>query len=212
MPETNAIIDLSHHNGDVDLVAAKLDGVVGVVHKATQGIDYKDPLYDRNRQRAKQAGLLWGAYHFGTAEDGAAQADHFLGVVAPGPEDLVVLDFERSTSSSMSLEQARSFVTRIHDKIGRWPGFYSGDYVSELLGAAHDPILSRCWFWLACYRSTPKVPPNWPSWTLWQYTDGTNGPDPAPVSGIGRCDRDKFNGDSATLQSFWKDLHRTNYV
>jgi lysozyme len=213
MVETSAIVDLSHYNGDVDLVAAKLDGVLGVIHKATQGTNHKDPRYDQNHQRAQQAGLLWGAYHFGTAEDGVAQADYFLAAVSPGPKDLVVLDFERdATPPSMTLDQARAFVTRVHDRIGRWPGLYSGDYVTELLGANHDPVLSRCWLWLARYGSVVAVPPTWQSWTLWQYTDGSHGPDPLPVNGIGRCDRDKFNGDAAALQSFWTELHRTRYA
>lgn len=213
MPETNAIIDLSHHNGDVDLVAAKVDGILGVIHKATQGTTYRDPVYDLNHQRATQAGLFWGAYHFGTGDDGAVQAEHFLSIVTPGPDDLVVLDFESNPQGpSMSLKEARAFVSHIHDKIGRWPGFYSGNYVKELLGAARDPVLSRCWLWLAQYSSVADVPRNWDAWTLWQYTDGTHGPEPNAVSGVGRCDRDKFNGDAAALRSFWTQLHRTNYA
>jgi len=38
MAESNAVIDLSHHNGDIDLQAAKGDGVLGVIQKATQGL------------------------------------------------------------------------------------------------------------------------------------------------------------------------------
>jgi lysozyme len=47
------------------------------------------------------------------------------------------------------------------------------------------------------------VPAGWPTWTLWQYTDGAYGPQPYEVAGVGRCDRDMFNGDEAQLQALW---------
>jgi len=203
MAESNTIIDLSHHNGDVDLRRAKAAGILGVIQKATQGTGYKDPTFDANREQAIQAGLLFGAYHFGTGDDGVAQAEHFLSV-ANGAKDLLVLDFEGNTQGpSMTLEEARAFVIHIHDKAGRWPGFYSGHYVKELLGNTHDPVLSQCWFWLAQYGPTAVVPVNWDKWMLWQYTDGGLGPEPHSVDGVGRCDRDKFNGDADMLRRFW---------
>ena len=103
----------------------------------------------------------------------------------------------------MTLEEARAFVTHIREKTGRFPGFYSGHYIKQLLGTGSDPILSQCWFWLAQYGPTPVVPPNWQSWTLWQYTDGAFGPEPHTVRGIGRSDRDFYNGDKAGLLGFW---------
>ncbi len=69
MAESNTIIDLSHHNGDVDLGRAKAAGILGVIQKATQGTGYKDPTFDANREQAIQAGLLFGAYHFGTGDE-----------------------------------------------------------------------------------------------------------------------------------------------
>ena len=66
----NGVIDISHHNGVVDLKKAKGDGIVGVIHKATQGQAYMDPTYQANRTKAADAALLWGAYHFGTGADG----------------------------------------------------------------------------------------------------------------------------------------------
>ncbi len=39
-----------------------------------------------------------------------------------------------------------------------------------------------------------------PTYTFWQYTDGNSGDQPHQVPDIGRCDRDKFNGDLAGLK------------
>jgi lysozyme len=204
MPELNVIVDISHHNGNVDLGQVNGDGIIGVIHKATQSTNYTDPNYACNRTKAADAGLLWGAYHFGTGGDGAAQADYFLSVVSPGPNDLLVLDLEDNTQgSSMSLDEAHDFVTRVHDVTGQWPGLYSGSYIKQLLGSNKDDVLVNCWFWLAQYGSNAVVPANWPTWTMWQYTDGTSGPQPHSVGGIGSCDRDKFNGDEAGLRKLW---------
>jgi len=204
MAELNAVVDLSHHNGLVTFAKAKKSGLLGVIHKATQGTQYSDPQYPVNRSKARQQGLYWGAYHFGTGGDGIAQAEHFLDVVRPDPKDLLVLDFEANAQGpSMTLEEAREFVVHLNEKTGRWPGLYSGHYVKDLLGTAKDPVLSNCWFWLSQYGSTAVVPPNWKGWTLWQYTDGGLGPEPHEIPGIGRCDRDKFGGDAAALAKFW---------
>jgi lysozyme len=38
MPEPlNVVIDISHHDGNVNLAKAKEDGILGVIQKATQG-------------------------------------------------------------------------------------------------------------------------------------------------------------------------------
>ena len=200
----NEVVDLSHHNGPVDLKLAKQAGIFGVIHKVSQGLGFKDPLYEERRAQAIDAGLRWGAYHFGTGSDGVSQAEHFLAAAQPGPSDLLVLDFEANLQGpSMSLVEAHAFVTHVQQATGRWPGLYSGHYVKELLGTSVDPVLSNCWFWLAQYGTQAVVPPTWKRWTLWQYTDGALGPTPHEVKGIGRCDRDRFHGSAAALAKFW---------
>jgi lysozyme len=208
MPEQiNAIIDLSHWNGKVDLVKAKSNGILGIIQKATQGHTFVDPTFEINRQKAINSNLLFGAYHFGTGSEGVKQAEFFLETVQPDNDTLLVLDFEADPQGpDMTLEEARAFVTHIHSVTGRWPGLYSGHYIKNLLGVKKDPILANCWLWLAQYGPTPVVPVNWKTWTMWQYTDGAVGPKPHEVDGIGRCDRNKFNGSEAELHAFWKNI------
>jgi lysozyme len=204
----NVVVDISHHNGNVNLQKAAANGIAGVIQKASQGQSVTDPTYKTNRKKANDAGLLWGAYHFATGSDGLKQAQFFLDTITAAGDDptkvLLVLDFEPNpTGPSMDLEEARAFVTHINEETGRFPGFYSGHYIKDLLGSNTDPILSQCWFWLAQYGPTAVVPHNWPTWTMWQYTDGVAGVDPQPVDGIGRCDRDKFNGSIQQLKKLW---------
>ena len=201
----NAVIDISHHNGSrLDFAKAKADGIVGVIQKASQGQGYVDPTYRTNRNKARAAGLLWGAYHFATGADGVKQAAHFLDAVGDATDTLLVLDFEPNpTGPSISLEEARAFNTHVFEQTGRWPGLYAGHYLKELLGTRSDPVLANSWIWIAQYGPTVVVPVNWPTWTMWQYTDGGAGPEPHRVSGIGRCDRNKFNGTEAQLRRLW---------
>lgn len=205
MPNTlNAIVDISHHNGNINLQTAKDDGIIGVIHKATQGTTVIDPMYQTNRTQAANAGLLWGAYHFGTGGDGTAQAQYFLRVVGNTDNTLLVLDFEPNPGgASMALADARAFVTEVQQATGRFPGFYSGSYIKQLLGNGRDPVLAQCWLWLPEYGPTPIVPANWTTWTMWQYTDGNFGPQPHSVNGIGNCDRDQFNGTEDQLRALW---------
>lgn len=203
-PVINVVVDLSHHNRVADFNAVKSDGIVGVIHKATQGFRYTDPKYQSRRSKALDVGLLWGAYHFGVGGDGVSQAEHFLSVVNPGPHDLLVLDLEDNpTGSTMTIDDAEEFVDHIYGVVGRWPGLYTGHYIKEKLGNRTDTLLANCWFWLAQYGTRASVPPAWSTWTVWQYTDGAVGPEPHSVEGIGHCDRDKFNGDVDALRRLW---------
>lgn len=205
----NSIIDISHHNTITDISKAKAAGILGVIHKATQGATYKDPTLSANKKKITDAGLLFGAYHFGTAGDASAQADFFLSVA--GKDTLLVLDFEPNPQGhDMSLTEAEQFVHHIFTVTGRYPGLYSGHTIKEALASAHitspdQTELSKCWLWIAQYGPAPLIPKVWDKWTLWQYTDGAAGPGPYTVDGIGRCDRDQFNGTEEELLSFWKN-------
>jgi lysozyme len=205
MPLLNVVVDLSHHNTVTDFQAARDAGILGVIHKATEGTTFVDALYHQHRSQAQTAGLLWGAYHFGVKGDPQGQADHFLDTVNPGPSDLLVLDFEpNSREGTMKLAEAEQFVSRIQGQTGRFPGLYSGQ--SFLLSQIGNKttLLTNCFLWIARYASAlPVVPRGFNTFMLWQYTDGNAGLQPHQVPGIGRCDRDKFNGDEAGLRRLW---------
>src|SRR5690348_6986095 len=79
---TPIVVDLSHGDRVENLQAARAAGLVGVIHKATTGATGRDDAYAARRQAALEAGLLWGAYHWGTAADITAQVDNFLGWAA----------------------------------------------------------------------------------------------------------------------------------
>lgn len=204
----NTIIDISHHQSYVDFNKLVAGGIKGVIHKCTQGTGFLDSKYTSRKELAKSVGLLWGAYHFGENADAEVQAEWFSSCANLSEEDLAVLDFEEY-KDQMTLDQARIFITKMAAPSCRmrYPVLYSGAYfINELLGDKPiDSCLANCPLWIAQYNNKEiKVPPTWQDWTMWQYTDGTDGNQPHYTDGVGNCDRNIFNGDAIDLVKMWR--------
>lgn len=229
----NAVIDLHHRNEVLSFPAARdQSGILGVIHKASEG-DWLDPRYDERRRMAADAGLLWGAYHFGTRQNpGATQARIFLDAARPDAQTLIVLDLElneRAPGNTMDLGAAEDFVREILASTGRLPLLYShpawadGDALRGMsLGGAIAPgsLLAACDLWLADYRWEPELPRAWASrgWKMWQFAgDSLTGGGPfrdqaRMVRGIDRCDRSVFAGGRDGLLRYWTtDAGRTGF-
>jgi lysozyme len=59
------IIDIFHGEATDLAKVQKQDGIIAIIHKATQGAHFTDSSYNARKKQAKALGLLWGAYHFG---------------------------------------------------------------------------------------------------------------------------------------------------
>ncbi|WP_413989794.1 GH25 family lysozyme [Labrys okinawensis] len=201
------VVDISHHVERIDFSAVAEAGVIGVIAKATQGTNYTDPTYAVRRGLAKAAGLLWGAYHFCENGNVSDQVQHFLTQAAPGPNTLLVVDFEKNPqdpTNSMSLPDMVAFLGQLEDKTKRKPVIYGGAYLKEALGAQPNAALSGYRLWWAEYGPTPKYPGLWPNYWLWQYTDGKSGPQPRSIAGITEpCDLNYYSGAADDLRKEW---------
>ncbi len=81
----DAVIDLSRGVTVSDFRRVRQSNILAVIHKASEGGDYADTAYATRRPQAEAAGLLWGAYHFGTGQwSGEQQAAFFLAQARPG--------------------------------------------------------------------------------------------------------------------------------
>src|SRR3984893_2530284 len=169
------VVNLSHYDMmRPDFVAMKREGILGVIHEATYPRFERDAKYLDRQMGALQAGLLWGAYHYGDATDPVRQADHFLSVVSsawaqanPGTRPsgvLLVLDFEKNghyPGGTMRVDQSARFVERIKQRTGKYPGVYgSENRLRAVLNApgvsrADKAVLSNCWLWIANYHYQP---------------------------------------------------------
>lgn len=201
------VVDLSHYDTVTDLNAAKNAGLAGIIYKATQGSTYQDPTYAGRRGEAAAAGLLWGAYHFGDGSSVQSQVSNFLDAAQPDANTLLALDFEPNGNNTMSLDQARQFLTLVAQQAGRQPVLYSGSLIKQMLPQP-DAFFSSHKLWLAQYASQPVLPSSWQSYWLWQYSDGSAGPQPQSLPGIpgnadGQIDCNTFDGTEEELATQW---------
>lgn len=222
----DAVIDISHNVRVSDFNLVRQSNILAVIHKATEGGDWVDPSYADRRAQAESAGLLWGAYHFGTRQySGARQAQAFLNVTRPTPRTLMALDLEvndPNPNNTMTLPQAEEFVRVVQQATGRLPMVYThahfangersgrrGVRLKEPVGP--NSILARCDLWLADHREEPEVPYAWANrgWKLWQYladeteSNAAYGSVSRAIPGVTHCDRNLFAGDSEALHRYW---------
>ena len=78
----NSVVNMSHYDlMRPDFAGMAREGIAGVIHEATFPRLERDAKYAERQRAALEAGLLWGAYHFGDGTNPIAQADHFLHAV-----------------------------------------------------------------------------------------------------------------------------------
>jgi GH25 family lysozyme M1 (1,4-beta-N-acetylmuramidase) len=70
-------IDVSDNNGRLTLTKG-FSGLDFVIAKATEGIGFTDPTLPWYHAQARQAGVLFGAYHFGHPEQSAGKSEAFM--------------------------------------------------------------------------------------------------------------------------------------
>lgn len=227
-PIFTGIVDMHHADGSYDLDEVKAGGVAALWHKATEGVTYKDRGFWTAMDRAGKAGLLRGAYHFASGtSDAVAQADEFIAVVnalvQPTDDVLLALDLEGGLDEpeTMTTANAARFVERVRAVTGRWPVLYAGASKTRERFRRDPEALMRlrhCPLWLAQYGEMPTpggIPDVWPDWTLWQYTNGKEGPHdriafPRKTPGFTReaQDRSAWRGTADELRAWWLSCGR----
>ena len=201
------VVDLSHWDPAENYHQVAAAGVRGVIYKATQGTGYRDSTYAKQRQAALKAGLVWGAYHFGDASDPERQVENFLAYAQIDDQTLFSLDWEDNPNSQMKLEGARRFIDICEQKLGR-PNqcvVYSGNTAKEALGNRNDAFFGARRLWLAQYSNKAVCQASWASYWLWQYSDGTYGPEPHTVDGcvVDGVDCNHYDGTGDELAAEW---------
>lgn len=187
------VIDLSHYNvlptGEI-----ASPGLVGVIHKATQGVTYSDSKLAARYSIARQAGLLWGVYHFLTKGKLEAQLANFSTVIGTAgvldDSTLIAVDHE----DTASLDELRTFLILCEKEFHRRPVLYSGHLLKEQLATVTTTDLSHYRLWLSQYGASPTLPRGFLSYWLWQYSDV------GQVPGVnGNCDCSVFQGPAPSV-------------
>jgi lysozyme len=197
-------IDVARYQGDIDYRAVRRAGVRFVYIKSTDGGDYVDPAFRENWNRAAEAGLARGAYHFiywcRPAEE---QAAWFIQNVPADPYALPpVLDLEWNHQSSCTrkpdreeaLHMIRVILAAMEQHTGKVPVIYTDMtfHRDVLEGVELDNP-----FWLRSVAAEPHQRYQRRGFTFWQYTQT------GVVRGVrGEVDRNAFYGSEEEWTTF----------
>jgi lysozyme len=163
--------------------------------KATEGANLTDPFFNRNWKKAKEAGMVRGAYHFfNPKKDGKSQAQRFINTVKIESGDLPpVLDIEKgwNVPKAKIQQEVKAWLDAVEAAYGAKPILYTyvTFYEKYLKGKFDDYPL-----WIAHYYQ-PGSPRIGRAWHFWQHSEEGR------VNGIhSKVDFNVFNGDSADFR------------
>jgi len=172
-------IDVSAHNGVIDMDKVKKSGMDFIFIKASEGKDFKDKMFRQNYDKAKKAGLKIGIYHFFRFDrDGVEQALNLLKTIGERKPDLgIVIDVEKTgNSASVPQDSVNIRLSQMVDYLnllGHRVMFYTNregyyDYIAETFPGS--PL------WICGFSENPINA----EWTFWQFNhrgkvDGING-------------------------------------
>ena len=168
-------IDVSRHQGEIDWEKLKAgDGTSAPVEfvymKATEGSDFVDKNFKTNFTKAKELGLVRGAYHyFSPHSGGLAQANQFIKTVKLQKGDLPpVVDVEENPKNrKLFMQELKIFIAKIEEHYGVKPIVYSyKKYKEHYLS---EPYFNKYPLWVAHYYVN-KLDENI-DWLMWQCSD-----------------------------------------
>lgn len=194
-------IDVSRFQGDIDWQLVADSGVKFAYIQISRSITDIDAKFPYNWRRAKEVGILRGAYQrFQPGQDVLGQAKLFLEKLGPFEEgDLPpMLDVEDTNGlgASQIAAAVRTWMEYVEPRVGVKPIIYTGYYFwRDSVGGAD---FSDHPLWIANYSATcPLVPPKWTRWTIHQYSST------ATIPGItaNTVDVNRFNGTLEQLKA-----------
>lgn len=156
--------------------APSTDGLDFAFVKVTEGLTYLNPRWPSQRDHAKQAGLVWGAYHYPhMANSVQAEADHFLAQVTWQDGDVIVLDWEGYDDANKGL--AHSVQATYKDEWLRYvksrlPGHRVGTYCNtDYLNNIDATGYFGDFLWIATAGRAAGDPGIASEWLFHQYGD-----------------------------------------
>ena len=194
-------IDVSKYQGAIDFEQVRAAGVSFVYIKATEGGDRLDERFVENWNKARAAGIPYGAYHFTYwCRPLSEQADWFIQNVPKDPDAMPpVLDVEwnfesptcpKKVPKEEALRQMQDFLIKVERHYGKKPVIYADiPFHKDIL---HDGHFGDYAFWIRAVKDPPHERYPGRNWTFWQFTaTGTIPGIPAKV------DRNVFAGSRA---------------
>lgn len=135
-------VDISHHQGSFDLGRTAREGFDFAIMKATEGNSFVDKQFASNLAKARNAGLIYAAYHYVRANSSAAsQVRHIASVVPPSCP--VILDVEHGGGN---IALTRDLNQRLNAAGYRTPLLYLPKWYWEQIGRPNMSGLPPLWF------------------------------------------------------------------
>lgn len=221
-------IDISKHQGSVDMSKVAAAGMRFVICKATEGVTYTDPKFFESWRDLVKMGptapgqpdrLYRGAYHFARPDNnpgragGEAEGKNFASVLKQVSgfgtgAFCLALDFEKRIDDvAGNIAFIRGWLHVVEQELGRRPWIYAGPNIWNFSLGDSDAFIDYP-LWIPRYSNTLTKPPRMPKsstarewpWTLWQWSGGGDGATPLP--GVGVVDMNRFNGTEDDLAAF----------
>lgn len=205
-------VDVSSYQGEVDWTVLRDQGVDFAFIKATEGSGMVDRCFAENWEKAQDAGVLAGAYHFFSYDSpGEAQADNFIAqvpVTAGALPPAVDIEFYGDKAENPpDLEAVRGILDPLLEKLeaqyGQKPILYVTyrTYQLYIKGEYEDYPL-----WV----TRPLLAPVDKNWTFWQYShsarlSGYQGKEDRIDLNVFRGSREELEGMRAEREEAWTD-------
>jgi lysozyme len=210
-PQNGLLIDAYHGNSINWTELATEPRVVAVIHKATIGRSGIDPAYSSRKAEAKERGYLWGSYHWGVTGDPEQQADYYIDTVEPEADELIALDLEDATSSTlMNADEALLFIKQVRERTGRYPLLYTNHASAKLICEEFkNTDFAKTPLWYARFKGVVSDFPTgvWSSYTLWQFSSELLAQIEVPGT-TSDMDVNVFNGSIDELKANWPLTNR----
>jgi GH25 family lysozyme M1 (1,4-beta-N-acetylmuramidase) len=186
------LVDVSRHQGKVNVAEIKAAGFCGLVARCTIGWSYFDPFYEDTQRQAHDIGMIFGAYNVLWPENRNPQREAIWANQKMGDVDFFVEDIEltQGISASNIGNQARTKMLKLEELRGSKPWVYTGSWFwngNGALGSATpfgweqeyalwEAEYLRKAFGLYDPDDSPEfVKPQtlgkgWANWRMWQWT------------------------------------------
>ena len=188
-------IDISSHNGNVDFLQIKNNGVQAIYIKATEGVNFVDSKFKENADKAQASGLYFGFYHFMSEKTSPTQqAIDFYNTIKGYKYTLIpCLDIETNNlgrNATQISDRCIEFLNKFKELSGIDCIIYTGGYFGR---DNLDNRVKKYKGWIAHYGvSTPMA-------TGFNVV-GHQYSETGKVGGVGgNCDMNNFN-DGILLQ------------
>ncbi len=194
-------IDVSEHQGQIDWGQVITARKFAMIRASYSGA--KDKMLDRNKDEARNTGILRGFYHYAYPQYSpdpvadARQFTQFVGDLRDG--EVLALDVEEHWGGNW-VDWAKKWLDEVFRITGRRPLVYMNDNFDNMYD--WKPVVDGNYgLWLAYWdNNTQNLPAtDWPFVAIKQYIVGG----PGAVPGIaGRIDLDVFYGDEEQFKKY----------